>query len=291
MTLAYPSRRLPTAAELPGSDETPVDNQLQDDIPQLLKAVLQRIWDDRSDWFFAVDMGIYYHPDRPAIVPDAFLSIGVPRFKGVNGRLSYVLWEEENIVPIFALEVVSQTYNGEYETKLEDYQDLGILYYGIYNIKAGTGRKFAQRSSLEVYKQVNGVYQRQAGNPVWMPEIGLGLGCETNSYGGWEREWLYWYTQDGDRYVSDRELRQQEREQRILSQWETAQERQRRFMAEQETEEERQRRFMAEQETEEERERGLRAEQEVIQEREARLQAEQRLQELENRLKALGLEE
>jgi Uma2 family endonuclease len=262
MTLAYPSRQLPTAAELPDSDETPVDNQLQDDIPQLLKAILQRLWDDRSDWFFAVDMGIYYHPDRPAIVPDAFLSIGVPRFKDVNGRLSYVLWEEQNIAPIFVLEVVSQNYNGEYETKLEDYQDLGVLYYGIYNPKAGKGRKFFQRAPLEVYKQVNGIYQYQLGNPVWMPEIGLGLGCETNIHGGWEREWLYWYTQDGDRYVSDRELRQQERERRILSQWETAQERQRRLIAEQE----------------------------AAQEREERLKAEQRLQELENRLKALGEE-
>lgn len=31
------------------------------------------------DWFFGVDMGIYYDPNQPAIVPDGFLSVGVPR--------------------------------------------------------------------------------------------------------------------------------------------------------------------------------------------------------------------
>jgi len=36
-------RKLPTAEELPCSDETPVDNQLQNDIPNLLLS-LPRNW-------------------------------------------------------------------------------------------------------------------------------------------------------------------------------------------------------------------------------------------------------
>jgi len=67
----YLRRRLPTATDLPHSDETPVDNQLQDEIPQLLKAILQRLWSDLQNWFFAVDRALYYNPDEPAIVPDA----------------------------------------------------------------------------------------------------------------------------------------------------------------------------------------------------------------------------
>ena len=57
------------------------------------------IWPERVDWFFGVDMGIYYDPQKPAIVPDGFLSIGVKRFIGENGRLSYVFWEEDNKYP------------------------------------------------------------------------------------------------------------------------------------------------------------------------------------------------
>jgi hypothetical protein len=36
------------------------------------------------DWFFGIDMGIYYHPGKPAIVPDGFLSVGV--WEGSNAK-------------------------------------------------------------------------------------------------------------------------------------------------------------------------------------------------------------
>jgi Uma2 family endonuclease len=75
-----PLKCLPSCEELPDSDDTPVDNELQDLIPSLLKAILALLWSDRWDWFFGVDMGIYYDPNQPAIVPDGFLSLGVQRF-------------------------------------------------------------------------------------------------------------------------------------------------------------------------------------------------------------------
>ncbi|MEL6165793.1 MAG: Uma2 family endonuclease, partial [Cyanobacteria bacterium J06628_3] len=87
-------RYLPSAEELPDSDETPVDNELQELIPGLLKAILLILWGERMDWFFGVDMGVYYHPDKPPIVPDGFLSLGVERFYDEELRPSYVLWDE-----------------------------------------------------------------------------------------------------------------------------------------------------------------------------------------------------
>ncbi len=80
---------LPSSEELPDSDDTPVDNELQDLIPGLLKALLAMAWSERMDWFFGVDMGIYYDPDLPPIVPDGFLSLGVERFYDENLRPSY----------------------------------------------------------------------------------------------------------------------------------------------------------------------------------------------------------
>jgi Uma2 family endonuclease len=68
---------LPSSEELPDSDDTPVDTELQDLMPSLLKLILAQVWKDRMDWFFGVDMGIYHDPDQPAIVPDGFLSLGV----------------------------------------------------------------------------------------------------------------------------------------------------------------------------------------------------------------------
>ena len=45
----------------------------------------------------------------------------------------------------------------------------------------------------------------QQGNPVWIPEIGLGIGCERGAYAGVNREWLYWYNQDQQRYPTPQE--------------------------------------------------------------------------------------
>jgi Uma2 family endonuclease len=38
-------------------------------IPNLLEAILALAWHNRNDWFFGVDMGIYYAPSQPALVP------------------------------------------------------------------------------------------------------------------------------------------------------------------------------------------------------------------------------
>ncbi|MEH1912362.1 Uma2 family endonuclease [Nostoc sp.] len=202
---------LPSSEELPDSDDTPVDNELQDLIPGLLKAILAMAWADRMDWFFGVDMGIYYHPDFPPIVPDGFLSLGVERFYDENLRPSYVLWEERR-VPILALEVVSQKYRGEYSTKKQEYAKLGILYYVVYN---PTRRRKAR---LEVYKLVNNLYQLQDENPVWLPEIGLGIGMERGTYLGIPREWLYWYNQQGERlFTPEEQVKQAQQRAQLLA--------------------------------------------------------------------------
>jgi Uma2 family endonuclease len=186
---------LPTAEDLPDSDETPVDNELQELAPTLLKLILSMIWADRTDWFMGIDMGLYYSPDEPPIVPDAFISLGVESVKSEDLRSSYVLWEEKGILPQLALEVVSTKYRGEYSTKKALYEQLGVLYYVVYNAK----RK--RKPTLEVYKLIQGKYLPMVGFPLWMPELQLGLGKERRSFQGRDREWLFWYDAAGDRYL------------------------------------------------------------------------------------------
>ena len=197
---------LPLAEELPDSDDTPVDNELQDLIPGLLKAIVALLWAERWDWYFGIDMAIYYDPDQPAIVPDGFLSVGVERVIDEDLRLSYVLWEEK-VVPLLALEVVSHKRRGEYNNKKEIYREMGVLYYVIYNPLR------RRKASLEVHKLVDGSYELVPGNPVWLPEINLGIGAERGTYLGMNRQWLYWYDQQGKRYLTSEE-RTQEAEQR-----------------------------------------------------------------------------
>jgi hypothetical protein len=155
-------------------------------------------------------MGVYYEPGTEAIVPDGFLSLGVERFKaGGKLRLSYVLWQENNIVPQWVLEVVSKTPGNEYGNKMTKYAEMGVLYYTIYN------SDYWQRDEhdpFEVYRLENGVYVRQSGNPVWMPEIDLGIGCERGTHEGCTRDWLYWYDEQGNRFPAPANVIEQERQ-------------------------------------------------------------------------------
>jgi Uma2 family endonuclease len=200
---------LPSAEELPCSDDTPVDSELQELIPGLLKSILLILWAKRMDWFFGIDMAIYFDPDLPPIVPDGFLSLGVSRFYDEELRPSYVLWDEL-VIPSLAIEIVSPKYRQEYTTKLNEYAKMRVLYYVIYNSQR------RRKPKLEIYKLVNGGYELQPSNPLWMPEIGLGIGYERGDYGGITRDWLYWYNEDNQRYPTPSEWVQLEQQQRSI---------------------------------------------------------------------------
>jgi Uma2 family endonuclease len=202
---------LPTTDELPCSDDIPVDNEEQNFLPNFLLFLLEFIWSQRNDWFMAVDMAIYHTTGvnpRVPVVPDGFLSLGVQRLKGGKSRRSYVVWEEDGIVPIFTLEIVSHSPGGEYDEKMDIYTKLGVLYYVIYN------PEFWRRDGhqpFEVYKLVDGEYQLQIGEPFWLPEVGLGIGRVQRVINGIPREVLYWYDEGGNRYLTAEEREQQQR--------------------------------------------------------------------------------
>ncbi|MEB3356613.1 MAG: Uma2 family endonuclease [Synechococcales bacterium] len=206
-----PVSHLPTTTELPCSDDIPVDNEEQNLLPNLLLLTLASLWADRLDWYFGVDMAIYHTTGgnpRVPVVPDAFLSLGVPRRKPSRegqGRLSYAVWEEDGIVPILTLEMVSQTPGGEYDEKLEIYRRLGVLYYVLYN---PLHWQRDRHQPFEVYKLVEGAYQLQIGEPYWMPEVELGIGRARQLVGGIELEVLLWHDEQGQLYpVPEEELR------------------------------------------------------------------------------------
>jgi Uma2 family endonuclease len=190
---------LPTADELPCSDGAPVDSELQELIPGLLKAILIDLWSDRKNWLFSIDMAFYYDPAQPrtAIAPDGMLSLGVAEAASDNLRSSFVLWQEK-VIPLFAVEIVSKTAGGEKTKKFEVYQSVGILYYLVYS------PLLKRKAKFQLYKLVEGEYVLQSAGqePYWMPEIGLAIGAEKRVYGGIEREWLYWYDEDGGRYLA-----------------------------------------------------------------------------------------
>jgi len=203
---------LPSSEELPCSDDIPVDNEDQNFLPNILLFLLNSIWANRTDWFFGVDMGIYHTTGvnpRVPVVPDGFLSLGVERKKGGKSRRSYVVWEEDQVVPILTLEIISYTPGHEYDEKLEIYRKLGVLYYIIYNPEYW---QRDQHQPLEVYKLVDGIYQLQIGEPLWMSEVGLGIGRHQGVVAGIQQEFLCWYDEFGNRYLMPEEIVLQEQQ-------------------------------------------------------------------------------
>ncbi len=196
---------LPTSDELACSDDTPVDNEDQNFVPNYLLFLLEYLWKTRRDWYFAVDMAVYHTTGaspRVPVVPDAFLSLGVDRRKQGQSRDSYVIWEENNVVPGLAIEVVSKTPGGEYDSKLKLYCKLGLPYYVIYNPQYW---QRDQQQPLEVYRWVDGAYRLQIGEPFWMPELGLGIGRAQLPGDPLEREVLSWYDAQGNRHLTEAE--------------------------------------------------------------------------------------
>ncbi|NJL83402.1 MAG: Uma2 family endonuclease [Chloroflexaceae bacterium] len=242
---------LPHPDELPDTDDTPVDNELHLLVPLLLSLMLAQWWQKRQDWFFGVNMGIYHttgENPHDAIVPDGFLCLGVERTPSLDGRRNYVTWAENDVVPILVVEHLSPTYGGEYEwsstprkvrAKMGDYARLGVLYYAIYNPRGYVPRK--RREPFEVYRLEKGMYQRLPGDPVWMPEIGLGLGRDGGTFRDLHREWLFWYDESGQRSLTPDEVNQQERQRAEQERQRAEREHQRAEQEHQRAEQERQR--------------------------------------------------
>ncbi len=155
---------------------------------------------------------MYYEPNPPAIGPDAFLALGAPRIRPSQKlRLSYLVWEEK-VMPQWVLEIVSQKPGQEYGDKMEKYAAMGVLYYTIYN---PSHYRRDTHDPFEVYRLEKGKYVKQLGHPVWMPELGLGIGHQVEIQdGGIRRDWLFWYDEAGNRYAAPEEAIAQERLQR-----------------------------------------------------------------------------
>jgi Uma2 family endonuclease len=205
-------QHLPSTDELPCSDDTPVDNEDQNLLPNILLFLLNNLWAERMDWFFAVDMAIYHTTGvspRVPVVPDAFLSLGVERKKNGKSRRSYAVWEEGGVAPNLVLEMVSHKPSGEYDEKMEIYAKLGMLYYVIYNPEFW---RRDRHQPFEVYKRIEGKYELQSGEPYWMPEIGLGLGRCQMMFGNVLQEQLAWFDEKGNRYLSEAEAERQHKE-------------------------------------------------------------------------------
>lgn len=216
-----PAENLPTMYELPSEDpeEPGLPDEFHDLQPQLLRETFCPPDYLASEIFTAGDLNLYYDASNPLRYkrPDWFAVLGVPRlYAGKDMRLSYVIWQE-GVVPSIVVELLSpgtekedlgQTVRevNQPPTKWEVYERiLQVPYYVIFD-------RYSDR--LLAYQLMGGNYSEVpfVDGKLWLPILGLGLGCWQGSYQGIERLWLRWYDAAGSWILMEEERAEQQRD-------------------------------------------------------------------------------
>lgn len=201
MTLV--SNQLKTEIIYPISDGAPMaeSDPARDYLIYCVEA-LDIYFQNREDVYVSGNLFIYYKKGVPSAVvaPDVFVVFGVMKKK----RLSYKVWEEEDKVPNFVLEITSATtQENDEEEKPRKYAQLGIQEYFQYD---PIGDYLT--TQLKGSRLIDGSYQSIAGNV--LPDGVLSiysevLGLDLRLIGG---ELRFYDPQTGEKLLSHKETEQ-----------------------------------------------------------------------------------
>ena len=148
------STPLKTAIVYPDTDGAPMaeSDSARDYLTYCVEA-LQLYFQDRQDVYVSGNLFIYYQQGTPSavIAPDVFVIFGVEK----KPRMSYKVWQENNQIPQFILEITSKTtQTQDEEDKPLKYARLGVREYFQYD---PTGDYL--NPQLKGYTLVAGKYQ------------------------------------------------------------------------------------------------------------------------------------
>jgi Uma2 family endonuclease len=238
---------MPEIAEIPEIDYPDSDgNPMSDNTEQyrwivMIKENLEIMFADNANVFIAGDL-LWYPVRRTQkrMAPDVMVIFGRP--KGRRG--SYKQWEEDNIAPQVAFEILSPSNkdrrgNDSLEEKFEFYQQYGIQEYYIYD---------PDDRILTGWQSVEGRFEQIENLNEWIsPLLQIRFEWQVGNE-------LVLYRPNGQRFLSSVELDQRANAAEQLA----GMAEQRAGMAEQFAEQERQRANVAEQSAEQERQRAKR---------------------------------
>ena len=185
-------------AMLVTEDDEPVDSLFSELQMRLLVETLYTGWapppnkkfphGGRPFWA-AGNVGVFASPGQQAIVPDTFLSLDVerpeyPRFK------SYFCWRLGK-QPEIVIEIVSGTEGGELDSKKQDYEQMRVPYYVVFD-----PFQYLKQGVLQVFALNGGSYGPKT--QVYFPELGLGLMLWHGVYEKSEETYLRWIDREGN---------------------------------------------------------------------------------------------
>jgi Uma2 family endonuclease len=233
----------PHLVPLTTEDDTPVDNLPSEKHQRLLTEPLYSSWPGPGQgrpFLAAANVGLFWIPRDPAIVPDVLLSLEVTTPQDWWTTRSYLLWEFGK-VPEVVIEIVSNTIGEEQGTKRTTYAQIGIPYYIIYD-----PQQYLRGEVLAVYELQAGHYIRRP--DTWLPTVGLGVRLWDGTFEGRHDTWLRWCDQQGvviptgaERAEHERQRAERERQRAEYERQQAERERQQAERERQQAERERQR--------------------------------------------------
>lgn len=182
----------PDVSNLVTEDETPVDNQFSEKQMRLLTESLHASWRPGFPFVAMANVGVYVALNRPAIVPDVLVTTHVQPLQDLMNKehRAYFSWMFDGKVPDVVIEIVSNTKGGELDTKLRNYEHMGVAWYAVFD----PGHHLSHEA-LTLFRRTGEKYvphsQRSLG------KLGLGLTLWDGEFEGVTCNWLRWCDGDG----------------------------------------------------------------------------------------------
>ena len=182
----------PDVSNLITEDDTPVDNQFSEKQMRLLTESIHASWRPGFPFVAMANVGVYVALNRPAIVPDVLVTAHVEPLQDLMKKehKAYFSWMFDGKVPDVVIEIVSNTKGGELDSKLRNYQHMGVTWNAVFDPVHSLTEQ-----SLTLFVLEQGKYR--AHPQAIFGEMGLGLMLWEGDFEGVTCTWLRWCDRDG----------------------------------------------------------------------------------------------
>ena len=169
----------------------------------LLRDALYASWrmtDGTSPEFVAMaNVGLFYLPTEPAIVPDLLVSLDVQLPAQIKEKKdkSYFIWQYGK-PPEIVVEIVSNREGGELGRKVKQYARLGISYYIVHDPE-----HHLSETTLHIFERRGSNFFRMS--DWFLNGYNLGVTLWRGTHKGLEGEWLRWVDGSGQLLATSQE--------------------------------------------------------------------------------------
>ncbi|SFE65155.1 Uma2 family endonuclease [Thermoflexibacter ruber] len=197
----------PNVEHLITEDDTSVDNIFSEKQQRLLVDTLhsEKPFGDRP-FVASANVGIYYAINKPAVVPDVFVSLDVnyPPDIWEKAHRVYMLWQLGK-PPDVVIEIVSNTVGHEGGRKFDIYARMGVPYYVVLD-----PLQHINKEKLNIYELHVGEFYRK--DTHFLEKVGIGLTLWEGQFEERVEEWLRWTDAEGNLLMTGFERAEQEKQ-------------------------------------------------------------------------------